>query len=117
MAEPNIVIREDGFELVEDEQAIYRVRWADVREIYAVRVDLFAEDSLRLGFIVAGEFDAVEVDDHWPRFQELAVELLHRFDGDQRLWMRFFDGQLDAEHTVLWTATRAKTEATVGRGR
>jgi hypothetical protein len=76
----------EGFEVFEAERSQARVRWSDVVEVFAYKMDLLMYDEICIGFRVAADGTHWWVSEEFSGYRELIEELKQRFPGIREDW-------------------------------
>jgi hypothetical protein len=86
--EPRRAVKFDsaGFEVFEGEESKTRVRWSDVLEVFAYKVDLFTYDEICIGFRVTADGTHWWISEEFIGYRELIEELKQRFPGIRDDW-------------------------------
>lgn len=100
---PLLTFNDSGFRVVTGGDDRVQVPWADIREIIAFKVDLFSQDTIRLGFCVDDSGKLSEVDEDWPGFKQLVTELERRFDIRNNWWSTVAFPAFAEKHVTLWS--------------
>jgi hypothetical protein len=102
--EPEIRLTEDGFVVARGEQTLFRVRWPEVREVFAFKMDLFTTDCICLGFRVSDAGDFYRVDEEMPGYADLveAVEVVYP-DHNKKWWSQVAFPAFAANRTTVWS--------------
>ena len=82
---PALLVREDGFSFLGPDQET-RVRWSDVKEIFAFKRDLFSVDLICIGFRVQDDGTFCEIDEMMPGYGGLLAVLPDVFPGFKTDW-------------------------------
>jgi len=82
---PWLTIEADGFSHVLPNDKT-TVRWADVKEIVAFKVDLFAVDLICIAFRVSDDGEYFEIDEEMPGYKALLEALPATFPGIRTDW-------------------------------
>jgi hypothetical protein len=93
----------EGFSVFVEEEKKGSVRWSDVVEVFAYKVDLFSVDQICIGFRVesAGTYWWVGEDD--VGYREFLEELSRRFPGIRADWFTEVAHPAFAENrTTIW---------------
>jgi hypothetical protein len=77
---------DEGFEVFEEARSQARVRWSDVLEVFAYKMDLFMYDEICIGFRVSADGTHWWVSEEFIGYRELIEELRHRFPGIREDW-------------------------------
>ncbi len=67
---------------------VFRIEWADVREIVAFKEDIFSYDEICVGFRVADEDTYWRVTEEFTGYTELLQELETRFPRIRTEWFK-----------------------------
>ncbi len=91
-----------GFAIVPYEKPPVAVRWTDVREVFAMKRDLFAIDEICLGFTLdeAGGYVRTGEDD--GGFLAFRTEVERRFKIDPTWFGRIVQPPFAENRTTLW---------------
>jgi hypothetical protein len=104
-----VTVTDCGFDVTEGEKRT-RVLWSKLKEIFAFKVDLFSYDTIRLGFRVDDSNDYFEIDEDWPGFKELVLEIGRRFDIGDSWWSTVAFLPFVESRTTLWRDSRAGSQ-------
>jgi hypothetical protein len=76
----------EGFEIFEGDESKARLRWSDVREVFAYKMDLVTHDEICIGFRVNADGSHWWVSEEFIGYRELVEELKRRFPGISDDW-------------------------------
>lgn len=76
----------DGFSVFEDEKKSIRVRWSEVLEVFAYKMDLFTVDEICIGFRVDSAGAYWWVSEEFTGYRELLEAMKKRFPGIREDW-------------------------------
>lgn len=99
---PSVILTDDGFAICSEQGELTNVRWVDVVEIIAFKVDLLTSDRILLGFRVDDSGDYYQVDEEWPNYQNLVNEVESRFDVQPDWWRTVAFPAFATNLTTLW---------------
>lgn len=99
---PTLTVTNDGFEIISSEFDRTPIRWADIKEIFAFKVDAWSFDIVCLGFRVDDSGENYEVDEDWPGFRELVSAIEDRFDIQDGWWSQVAFPAFETNYTTLW---------------
>lgn len=87
-----VALLEDGFQvtrLTDDAKGNdFRLRWADVKEVFAHKDDVFAYDIICIGFRIDEKGNFYDVDEEMWGYEELREFLPKQFPGIREDWFR-----------------------------
>jgi hypothetical protein len=102
-AEPGIALEADGISVVRRGTHLFRVRWAEVRQVFAFKEGWGTYDRIYLGFRVSDAGDFHRVDEDMPGYQGLLEELARVYpDLDKGWWMRVAFPAFATNYTTVW---------------
>jgi hypothetical protein len=102
-AEPEIKLFDDGFTVVEDAKTLFRVRWPDVKEIFAFKLDLLTTDCVCLGFRISETSEYLRVNEEMPGYSALVEEMQRVFpDYNHGWWMQVAFPAFATNFTPVW---------------
>lgn len=109
-----IQLEADGFSVVEaGEPEAVRCRWADVREVFAYKLDLFSYDEICLGFRLDAAGRHAWVGESYTGYRELLAELPRRFPGIRTDWFSDVVHPAFAENRMtLWSEPPPRADLT-----
>lgn len=97
---------------------LWRVRWSQLEEIVAYKVDAITVDHLCLAFRQRGETAFHVTDEETPGWNSLLEELGNRFGAFQETWLTNVAFPPFAENwTVVWRAAQLGAAPDVARNR
>ena len=101
--EPTIVLTGTRFAVVRKGRRVFKVRWADVREVFAFKQDCFTYDRICVGFRVSAGGDYHAVDEDMPGYEALLQEVYRRYpDYDRDWWSKVVSPAFAPNYTPLW---------------
>lgn len=100
---PLLTVMKSGFQVITGSDEWTNVSWADIKEIFAFKVDLFSQDTIRLGFRVEDFCKHLEVDEDWTGFKQLVTELERRFELRDNWWSTVAFPAFAENHIRLWS--------------
>ncbi len=93
----------DGFSVLEEEKKSSRVRWSEVLEVFAYKMDLFTVDEICIGFRVDAAGAYCWVSEEFTGYRELLDEIKKRFPGIREDWFSTVAFPAFVENrTTLW---------------
>jgi hypothetical protein len=95
----------EGFAVVPYEKPPVSVQWADVREVFALKHDLFATDEICLGFTIDESGGYVWVGEDDGGFGTFRMEVERRFAFDPTWFGRIVQPAFVEKRTTLWKRT------------
>lgn len=98
---PRIVLSDVGFAIESENDENVIVRWEDVVEIFAFKLDLLTYDTIRLGFRVDESGDFYEVDEDWEKYSELVSDVESRFTVVEDWWSTVAYPAFETNQTTL----------------
>jgi hypothetical protein len=101
-----IVILADGFDVIDGRSGASlesRVRWANIREIIAFKLDFGTYDTIRLGIRTTADDCYVELDEEWIGFTQIVGEIERRFALTHEWWSRVAFPAFKTNPTTLWS--------------
>jgi hypothetical protein len=102
-AEPEIALEAYGFSVVRRGTLLFRVRWAEVREVFAFKEDRGTYDRICLGFRISDAGDYHRVDEDMPGYRGLLEEMARVFpDLDKGWWQKVAFPAFATNFTTLW---------------
>jgi hypothetical protein len=113
-AEPEIALEADGFSVVRRGTLLFRVRWAEVLEVFAFKENWGTYDRICLGFRVSDAGDYYRVDEDTPGYPGLLEELARVYpDLDKNWWLKVAFPAFATNFTTVWgqPSTAANEEA------
>jgi hypothetical protein len=110
--EPDVRVADDGFAVVKDGEVLAEIRWADVNEVFAFKLDLGIYDRICLGFRVSepGGETIIQVNEGVAGYQELvgAIERVYP-DHTKGWWARVAFPAFAASYTTIWRSPWPET--------
>ncbi|MEM6692951.1 MAG: hypothetical protein AAF664_26215 [Planctomycetota bacterium] len=110
----SIELLRDGFR-VRGEHTIL-VRFVDVREIVAFKLDLLVTDLICVGFNCEGLDEAVELDEDTPGFDALMDVVHTRFDVASEWRCQMMFPAFQTKQTTLWKASEDDLPTEISSG-
>lgn len=107
-----LALNDHGFDIVAEGANRAYVRWIDVQEIIAFKLDLLACDTIRIAFRVADSGEHYEIDEDWAGYQELIAEVERRFDLSDGWWEKVVFPAFETNRTTIWRAARTNSSTT-----
>lgn len=99
----DIRLGDEGFEVLNEDEPVLRVRWADVRGIAAFKRDQFTVDQICLGFHDSSDGPLAVVGEDAYGFDGLVREIKRRYpDGDAEWWGKTAWPTFATCWTVIW---------------
>lgn len=102
---PRIVLSDVGFTIESEDGENVVVRWENVVEIFAFKLNLLSYDTIRLGFRVDESGDFSEVDESWENYAVLVSEIESRFTVVEDWWSTVAYPAFETNQTTLWQRT------------
>jgi hypothetical protein len=84
--EARVVLTDGGFEVVQYGEVVCCVRWSEVKEVFAFKLDLLTTDCICLGFRVSDAGDYCRVDEEMPGYAELVEAMPRALPGCKEDW-------------------------------
>jgi hypothetical protein len=106
MAATEIVILADGFDVLDGQCGASlesRMRWNDISEIVAFKLDLGTYDTIRLGVSSAVDEHYIELDEEWSGFPQFVTEIERRFSFSHDWWSRVTLPPFATNLVTLWS--------------
>lgn len=107
---------ESGFSLFDGDSELYAVRWSDLEEIFAFKVDVFAHDVIYLGFREARTDEYKEVEEECHGWNALVAEVEKRYAIDPGWWSQVAFPPFETNLTTLWQRMKKSPPPTRGDG-
>ena len=99
----SISLSEDGFEF-ENSNSVCHVRWKEIQEICAYKLDLLTTDEVRFSFRT-NENAWIEISEEQPGFEELCAILELRFPAVKGWQQQVIKAAFSENRTVLYVRT------------
>lgn len=99
---PSLDVDEDGFSYIRPEGKTM-VHWADVKEVFAFKRDIFVVDLICIGFRVSDDGEYWEVDEQMSGYKDVLAAAAKAFPGlDHGWWEKVAFPPFETNVLTLW---------------
>jgi hypothetical protein len=104
----------EGFVLATDGESLHRVRWSDVEEVFAFKLDLLTTDCICLGFRISDNKSGqtpgtiVCVNEEMVGWDELSQAIAHAYpEYKEGWWSEVAFPAFATNYTTVWRQRRS----------
>lgn len=88
---------------MQGDQTLSQVRWSDVKEIFAFKLDLLTTDCVCVGIRVTDTGDYYKVNEEMPGYSDLVAEMQRVFpDYNKEWWLQVAFPAFATNFTPVW---------------